>query len=64
MRAMTPNPFYYQSQMRSSNITPTARIRSSMGDMTLGDTFDKFASPLNDMKLGLFKERVAYQHQE
>jgi hypothetical protein len=35
-----------------------------MGDMTLGDTFDKFASPLNDMKLGLFKERVAYQHQE
>jgi hypothetical protein len=50
--------------MRSSNITPTARIRSSMGDMTMGETFDKFSSPLNEMKLGLYKERVAYHHQE
>jgi hypothetical protein len=46
--------------MRTSNITPTARIRSSMGDMTLGDTFEKFPSPLNEMKLGLYKDRVAY----
>ena len=35
-----------------------------MGDMTLGDTFDKFPFPLKEMKLGLSKERVAYQHQE
>jgi hypothetical protein len=35
-----------------------------MGDMTMGETFDKFSSPLNEMKLGLYKERVAYHHQE
>ena len=35
-----------------------------MGDMTLGETFDKFPSPLQEMSQGLYKEWVANKHQD